>query len=237
MLVDQVGKELLLIFFAHRLGTDGQEAGGDDVVRPLRVISDGEQISGELFLDEAVKWLVGIERVNHVVAVPPGVLEHVVVVATSRLGEPGHIEPVSPPAFPVLRRSQELIDEFSNRLLPIGRGRGAFDAFAPATQIFRRRRQPSDDQVQSPDEHLRGGIRHRRQPIFGELVTDKLVDCRLCPAGVRGGRMLNRPAVGPVVAARRDVDCRLYVLFKPGDARIWSAHQNPLADVGNRGLG
>ena len=69
-------------------------------------------ISGELLDEELIPWLVGVERVNDVVTVVPGVrTQRVGLCVASRIGIARHIKPVSGPAFTVGRGGKQAIDQ------------------------------------------------------------------------------------------------------------------------------
>ena len=55
-----------------RLAAEGEEAGGDQSARRAARGRRGQQVAGDLLLDELVVRLVGVEGGDHVVAVPPG---------------------------------------------------------------------------------------------------------------------------------------------------------------------
>ena len=77
---------------------------------------------------------VGVECVDHVVAVAVGLADRVVGVIPGRVGIPGEVEPVAPPALAVAGRGEQLVDQpregvgplvGHERLDPIGLGRQA----------------------------------------------------------------------------------------------------------------
>src|SRR2546423_716856 len=80
-----------------RLGADGGDPGAAQPLGLLLVVLRRHQVPRELLLDEHVVGLVGVERGDHVVPVPPrlGVVE--VDRLAGRLGEPGDVEPVPAP--------------------------------------------------------------------------------------------------------------------------------------------
>ena len=83
------------------------EAGGD-----ARLGSSGPQlVAGDLFLDEAVVGLVGVEGLDDVVAIAPGVGARLVGLEAVGLGVAGEVEPVAAPALAVVRRGEQAVDE------------------------------------------------------------------------------------------------------------------------------
>ena len=87
-------------------GAADEHARGDDAVAGHRL----ENIAGELFLHEAVVGLVVVEALDDVIAVVPGAVAWVVVFEPFALGVADDVEPVPPPAFAVVRRGEEVID-------------------------------------------------------------------------------------------------------------------------------
>lgn len=104
MFVDDVQMEFAFIALCQDLGTKGQEAGGDEpLIADSRVgVIVGEEVARELFAEELVDWLVGVEGVDDVVAVTPGVAVGDVFVESVGIGVADHVEPVSSPAFAVV---------------------------------------------------------------------------------------------------------------------------------------
>ena len=78
LLIDDVHLHLGFINFGQHLGTDGQESGRDQLLVPLGLAGDRKQVTGQLLGDEAVERLIGVERVDDVVAVSPGRGEEVI---------------------------------------------------------------------------------------------------------------------------------------------------------------
>ena len=84
-----------------------EEAGGHNripVVRP-------KGITGDLFLQEPVVRLVGIEGLDDVVTVRPGVGAQLVALKAVRVGVVGNIQPVPGESFAVVGRGQKFIDQ------------------------------------------------------------------------------------------------------------------------------
>ena len=89
------------------------EGGGDasfGVVGPQFVPRD-------LLLHEAVVRLACVKRIDHVVAVPPRVRTRHVRLETVALRESSQVQPMPPPALPVVRGGQQALD---NALESIG---------------------------------------------------------------------------------------------------------------------
>jgi len=67
--------------------------------------------AGNLFAQELIVLPVLVERVDYVIAIPPGVFQHKRASAAARFGEAGNIQPVPPPALAELGRSKQAIDD------------------------------------------------------------------------------------------------------------------------------
>ena len=93
-----------VMFAQVRVRGHAQEAGRDQVVVQLRrdlrrVLVVGQFVAGELFEQEAVVRLVGVERADDVVAVAPGVRPRQVLLALAfGVGVAGQVEPVAGPS-------------------------------------------------------------------------------------------------------------------------------------------
>ena len=74
-------------------------------------VSVGEFVAGELFAEEAVVGLVGIEGADHVIAVAPGVGFGIVAFVTVALGEAHEVEPVAAPLLAVSRGFEQTVDD------------------------------------------------------------------------------------------------------------------------------
>ena len=69
------------------------------------------QIAGQLLDDELVIRQIAIEGVDHPVAIAPGVGPTSVFLITVAVGIACQVEPVSAPAFAIVRRGQQAIDQ------------------------------------------------------------------------------------------------------------------------------
>src|SRR6185436_5808841 len=74
-----------------------KHAGGNDSVSGDRL----QYVSGNLFLDKAGVRYVVIEALNHVVAVPPGMVPDFIVLITMAFAVAYEIEPVTSPSFAI----------------------------------------------------------------------------------------------------------------------------------------
>ena len=87
--------------------TVATEAGCDDRFEVVRV----EFVARELLGQESVVRLVGVEAVNDIVAIAPGVMAHEVHLKAVRVGVSGEVQPMAPPTLPVAWRSEQSFDQ------------------------------------------------------------------------------------------------------------------------------
>ena len=80
-----------------------------------------ELVPGQLFLHEPVVGLVGIEGIDDVVPIAPGVVVLGIALVAVGVGVTGQVQPVAPPAFPVAWIRQQTVHQSLQR--PLGRGR------------------------------------------------------------------------------------------------------------------
>ena len=115
LFVDDVHLHFARIVFGEHLGSDYQEAGGDDAFESClgRGIV-GEQIAGELFADELVVGQVRVEGIDDVVSVSKRIGVAEVFVETIRVGIACDIEPVSGPALSIGGAGEQSVDESSS---------------------------------------------------------------------------------------------------------------------------
>ena len=109
-----------------------QEARRDERLR----IAREQFVAGGLLAHEPVAGLVEIETADHVFAAPPGVGALEVVRVASGIGVSHGVEPAPPPAFPVLRRGEQALDNSLSR--PPVKGRSQRRRYLPASVEFNR---------------------------------------------------------------------------------------------------
>ena len=193
-------------------GAADEHARGDDAVAGHRL----NDIAGELLLHEEIVGLVVVEASDDIVAVVPGTVARMVVFKPFALGVADDIEPVPPPAFAVVRRGEEIVDEAG----PGGvRGIGH-----EGLDLFRARRQADEIDEQPPYED--GGIGGRGGLKTGmpEPVEHPGIDRAARPRIARSGRerlrldRLERPpvAAGPLLGAEGEGIERLLSPGTPG---------------------
>ena len=84
---------------------DRQVSRGHDAFGMLRCrLLPGQQVAGDLQRGEPIERHVVLKRLEHPVAIPPGLWQRAVGILAGRVGVADHVEPVPPPAHPVLRR-------------------------------------------------------------------------------------------------------------------------------------
>ena len=135
----------------------------------LRVFVIHQLVAGDLFLQKPVVRLVGIERADDVIAVPPDVRPHAILVLSPlRIRVAGRVEPVPRPPLAVPRRIQQPINQ------PLPRSR--FCVGKKFVLLLNRRRQPSEVKADSPQK--REPIRPfcESQPVLVEPSFDERID-------------------------------------------------------------
>ena len=187
-----------------------------------------QQVAGDLLLDEAIERHVGVHRVDHVIAIFPGIGIGDVPRWAGRFAVPGHVEPVPTPAFAELRRSEQAIND-----LLVGQVSNLSDK---VVDLFRRRRQTGEVKRQSPKQSQAIGVADRFQLHAFELGEDKAVDIVARPGGIldgghfRIGQRLPGPMFGPELSifGFRLAERRWHSHCRPGGAAL-----DPRRQVGN----
>ncbi len=160
----------------HRVA---KEPSGDELVRRGR----RQHVAGHLFDCELVERQVAIQGVDDPVAIFPdraGTVDRVAV----GVGVVGQVEPIAPPAFAVVRRGQQPIDQ---PLVSIAAGVGQ-----KRVHFFRAGRQPQQVEAQSPDERGPGGLGRRLQVGRFQPGEHKSIDRVAHPGPVLHGRRIDR---------------------------------------------
>ena len=110
-----------------------------------------ELVPGQLFLHEQIVGLVGIEGIDDVVPVAPGVVVLRIAFVTVGVGVTGQVQPVAPPALPVARIGQQTVDQGF-----IGVGGGIV---GKGLHLVRLGRHPQQVEEQPSDQGPAGGRR------------------------------------------------------------------------------
>ena len=146
--------------------TCAQEAGGHQRPRIVR----SELVAGQLPADELGIGLIGVEGVNNVIAIRPGVWSVVVVFEPAALGETRRVQPVPRPALAIVRTGQQTIDGpgegFRRRILLQG------------GQFFRRGRKSGQRKRGAPQQGARRSAGRELQLMSLQLLRNKAVDGR-----------------------------------------------------------
>ena len=177
---------------------DGDEAEGGEAGIVGRDVRDA--VGGELLDDELVIRLIFVHRVDDVVAVGPGVGVAIVAeeavalvdLEAARVGVAGGVEPVTGPAFAVVRRGEEEVDllgvdgfEVAGRTSG-ARGervgeRGVIAGLDEGVDLFRGGREADQVVVDATQEGFRAGGRIGLKALLFELGEDERVDGILDP--------------------------------------------------------
>jgi hypothetical protein len=145
-------------------GANAIQAGRQDCI----AIRRPQFIPGYLFLNEAIKRLIGIERAYDVVPVSPGVWVEMVCLEPSRIGVANHIQPMTAPALAVLRQSEQPINNFRKCVRRAIRYKGL--------HLFRRRRQPDQVKCNPPEKGTFVGGACRLETLFALLGLNKTIN-------------------------------------------------------------
>ena len=227
---------------------DGDEAEGGETRIVRRDVRDA--VRGELLDDELVVRLVLVHRVDHVVAIGPGVGVAVVAeeavalvdLEAARVGVAGGVEPVTGPAFAVVRRGEEEVDlldvdgfEVAGRATGAGGERvgeaGVIAGLDECVDLFGGGREADQIVVDATQEGFGTRGRIGLEALLFELGEDERVDGILDPGLVLhfGHRVLLDGLVRPMFAglageagqlggpATRHRRTHLDPLFKEGD--------------------
>ena len=230
LLIDDVHFVLESIPFIQRFRADGKEPRGNRLLCFGSIVLSGKQIARELLLREPVEWDIRIERGNHVVAVPPSVRKIEVHGLARTLRIACDIEPVSTPAFAVMRRCQQAIDERFQCLRRL--------VVRVRRCLFRRRRQPDEVEIHAANQRCGIGRFHWLQLLRFESREHVAVEVRLRPRRIanrrqrRDFRRLIRPELPPLL----DVDLNFRALGH-AVARVGRAHIHPRLEVRNHRIG
>ena len=70
-----------------------------------------KQVAGKLLDRETIEWEVAVDGIDYPVAINVGVGTRAVGLVAVRIGVPGQVEPVAPPAFAEVRRGEQPVDQ------------------------------------------------------------------------------------------------------------------------------
>ena len=74
-MINDIRRQLTFDVVLKSPRTDRQISRRNDLLTLLLNIVVWQQVASNLFVDESVQWLIGIERVNHVVPISPGITD------------------------------------------------------------------------------------------------------------------------------------------------------------------
>jgi hypothetical protein len=243
LVVDNVADEFFLVRVAAAPFADHVDAGGDDAVLVEgAAVARGNQVTGDLFLDEAVVGQVVVKTANDPVAVAPGEGAILLLADDARVegvGVADDVEPVTGPALAVLRGSQKFVDEFC-----VGVGAVVFDE---GFDFIARRREAEEVEVGAADERAAVGGGGGREILLFEFSQDEAIDRILRPRGVLHDgrrvvdRFLKRPPLATFIQLRPQGRGGGRMCcgdgFGHGDARIGRAHLHPRFEVRDLRIG
>ena len=215
--LDGLGSDLIGIRPRH------EEAGG---TRRL-VVARLDQIARDLQAKELVVGHIGVDRLDHPVAVMKGTAAVGVELIAAAFAEPHRVEPVAGPAFAEPWACEQPFDK-----LFVGVGRRVGEKLL---EFFRRRRQAGEVEEHPPSERFLAGLGAGGDG--GRLLPgeDEPVDVVLRPGGVLhvGHRHRRQPAVRPVLSPHLDVDRPLVDDGRGLVAGIGCTHVDPFFEVGD----
>ncbi len=172
-----------------------------------RLITDFgvQEVARNLSLYKLIVRQIVVERADHPIAVRPsirigpiaarkGIQTSIIIFAIAR-----HIKPDTAPTFSIVRRSQQTIHHLCKCIGRI--------IFRESRLLFRRRRQPGEIQISTPQKIVFGGRMNRLEPFLFQAREHKAVNTRLRPRFIlryRFRRFLQRQERPEVPALRRD---------------------------------
>ena len=185
---------------------------GHQHLRILRI----DLVAGELLAHELVVRLVGVQALDDVVAVGPGVRPQCVLVVAVALGVAHQVEPVLRPALAVARTGQQGVHQ-----LLVGLRIGILDE---GLGLLAGRRQAVQVEVQPANQLAPVRLRRRRQAQLGVLLGDEAVDVVAHPAALdlrRTGiaQRLEAPVLAVFLGETKGVHRHaLRLVLRPGGA-------------------
>ena len=150
----------------------------------------GQEIPGELLDGEAIEWLVVVDRLDDPVAIRPHLPLAIDRIAMS-IGIPCLVEPMAPPALPVMGGGEQPIDQLAIELLLLG-DRPGLESRDKSRHLLRARQQPGQIEREPSDQGRRVRLRRRCDPLRLQAGQDERVDLVPHPA-----RLTNRRRGGP----------------------------------------
>ena len=151
-----------------------------------------QQVAGQLFDREPVEGHVAVESLDDPVPKSPRNRPQLIGQVTVTVGVVSHVEPRPGPAFPVVRRGQQTIDDPL-----VGTGTLVLDE---RRDLAGGRRQPDQVQRDATNQRLATGNRRRDDPLTDQLSKHEQIDRVPGPRSPSSGRNVrtNDRTVGPV---------------------------------------
>ena len=171
LLVDRVHHQFVPIGFGQDFGPQDQVARCDPALK-TRI---GQQVSGDLLLDESIEWLVLVEGLNHVITVSPSVPVGDVFIQSVRVRVTRHIKPMPRVSNPILRRTEQAIDLTVDRL--------GCSVLFKSPILVRFRWQPDQIHTQTSHQFPIRSRRGRTKSLGLQSLQDKRIDRISTPIG------------------------------------------------------
>ena len=230
LLVDHIHFQVPLVLLLVVDRPENQIAGGGQQASLLLWACSRQQVACDLFGEKLVEGHVGIEGVDHIVAIPPGLLKHHRPPAPARLRKPRDVEPVAGHPLTKLRRFQQPVDHRCLRL--------AGAVFQKRFQCLGCGRQAGEVKGHPPQPGPSLGIGSRLLAGRFQGGQHKRIDLVVRPGGVGHGRQ-TRPGdrlKRPVGSASLDVDPRSPRQSRLLSSRIDRPRLNPGREIGHHRL-
>ena len=195
LIINAVELELLGVPLVQIHRAEREHSGGDDLFLAILRILRVEQIARDLLGEKFVERFVRIERINHVIPVPPRIWERHIARPAHRVRIARDIEPVTPPSLAERRRPQQPVHDFCERL--VVRGFVAHEGI----HLFDRRRQAGEVERHAADERMAIRIGRRLQSLGLDFREDETIHVIPHPGRIlhlRHGRLRDR-LEGPVL--------------------------------------
>ncbi len=214
---NRLDAELLLVGAAFGVGERlAVKSGGQPLAGPRPV----EQVAGQLLDRKTVERHVGVDRLDHPIAKPPGIRPRIVFLVAVGVGISGQVEPAPPPALAKVRRLEQPLDQ------PLIRPRRR--VVDKSIDLFRLERQAHQVVRQPLGQRVTIGLGCRRQAAGFEPGQHEPVDRASRPRRVahRRNRRTHDRLKRPMA--------RLRVACRPGGARVDPADDRGHFAVGQR---
>jgi hypothetical protein len=193
LVIDLIEEVLLVAALLDVHAAEREHAGADDLIAALEHGLRRNQISGDLLGDEAVVGLVGVERIDHPVAITRGIQERRIPHAAHAVGVAHDIKPMPRPALAEAFGLEEGVHDFRKGGV-IGRR-----IAQEGVDLGLRRRQAAQIEGRAADKNGARCVANGTEVFLFESSQDEAVEVVFGPCGVFGGgnRMPEDALVGP----------------------------------------